>query len=612
MTTKIDGGAGTGKTTKCMKLLAEVTEDIPITGICMTTLTRIGRDVFKERATKLLKIKPENEKESLKWFGTMHQICFRLINDKAMRFLPEISHKGNKLQASRIATLDDYNDVHTYMEKVKDVDKVRLAFMEYAGIKREYVRRFKDEWEYVEKIKFNKILEISSILRSYTTDGIIDVNLYRRYLKETNSRLSYRRDYDSRYVKIDEKEVIAFTLKIQEFLRSNNYYDYTRILEVTLKYLQLDLMDVPFVYAFFDEFQDFTPIQIEIYKEITKHCIDNVIAGDPNQSIYGWIGANPRFFNELGCEERIILPKTYRYGRNGLRNSLTYLEHFPDYEDKHVEPADHDDIVIEDHPSNWFKYVDKNIETVILHRMNKSVNWTCNQLEGLGIPYIRLGQKSKWDKLFRLYNILSSLHRGDIVKTDDVKSLIGSMSVKSDTKMYQSTISGGIKEIPGKVTVLKRGVKSQIKDLPDGKWNKTTFSKQFLDKQVWDINLIKSSLKYLIGKEKVGVIDEIAKTGIIFPDPGSIDDVKMWVGNIHKIKGGERYRVILFRNIDYPITEFLTPLHHNNPTFQEECRVFYVGSTRHTHELISLGTNAFDKTFPNTSVDINYLIRQMK
>ncbi len=60
-----------------------------------------------------------------------------------------------------------------------------------------------------------------------------------------------------------------------------------------------------------DEFQDLTNLQNKIFQMWSHHIPNIVIAGDPLQSIYGFMGGSPDCFNDMKCE-KIILPKSRR------------------------------------------------------------------------------------------------------------------------------------------------------------------------------------------------------------------------------------------------------------------------------------------------------------
>jgi len=63
-----------------------------------------------------------------------------------------------------------------------------------------------------------------------------------------------------------------------------------------------------------DEFQDFTPLQFKIFEMWCDTIPSVTIAGDPLQSIYGFWGAKPDYFNSY-TENKTILPKSYRLPR---------------------------------------------------------------------------------------------------------------------------------------------------------------------------------------------------------------------------------------------------------------------------------------------------------
>lgn len=605
-TTKINGAAGCGKTTALMNKLEEYRDiGFEIGDISMVTLTKAGRDVFWDRAVKQYNIPEGEQKKALRWFGTLHQIAYKLINGNNTNFCPELGFKPNQITKS-----DDYRILLSEIDKISKSDKVRLDFLKYADLYHDYVRRFSGDFEFVDQNKFDRLIEISGVLRNYII-GDITLKGYYHYLDHTTGVPSYRNE-SGRYTELKPKEVVYFTQTMKAFLEDRDLLDYTRCMESFLYQLQNDLIEIPFDIIFLDEFQDFTPIQFEIFKELESRVLDTIIAGDPNQSIYGWIGASPNFMNSVDVEddEHIILDKTYRFGKNGLINAEKYLKIHPNYTNHHIQPADHDDVVTFDSPKNWFKYVDKNVETVILHLMKKGVNETCQRLNDDNIPYLRLGSRSKWETLFEIYNILIDLEIGKNIEFIKIKKLLQHIPTFQESQIQQITISGESKTTSGSNRVLKNGSKKAIKNMSDDLlFNKNKFANIFLQSGRWDINLMKRVMFYRSQKIKLNVIEEISQTGVTFPDYGNVNNIKIWVGNIHKIKGAQRHRVILFRNVDFPITKYVDEATTDNITLQELCRVFYVGSTRHTHELIELGTGGKDGL---NSVDIDYLVRNAK
>ena len=63
--------------------------------------------------------------------------------------------------------------------------------------------------------------------------------------------------------------------------------------------------------VFIDEAQDLSPIQWKMYDELKKKSKYVVLAGDDDQAIYGWAGADVERFQKEPGKER-VLPKSYR------------------------------------------------------------------------------------------------------------------------------------------------------------------------------------------------------------------------------------------------------------------------------------------------------------
>jgi DNA helicase-2/ATP-dependent DNA helicase PcrA len=85
-----------------------------------------------------------------------------------------------------------------------------------------------------------------------------------------------------------------------------------------------------FPYLFIDEFQDMNPIQYRLFQLLTRREGEWMVIGDPNQSIYGFRGANAGFFARLRKEypllTEISLTRTFRLDQTILNASSLVLE----------------------------------------------------------------------------------------------------------------------------------------------------------------------------------------------------------------------------------------------------------------------------------------------
>ena len=76
----------------------------------------------------------------------------------------------------------------------------------------------------------------------------------------------------------------------------------------------------------FDEYQDFTPLQHAIAQMWSTQMEFVRYAGDGNQSIYGFWGASPSFFNNLKVDRKIVLDVTHRVPKNVWEYSEAILK----------------------------------------------------------------------------------------------------------------------------------------------------------------------------------------------------------------------------------------------------------------------------------------------
>lgn len=74
-----------------------------------------------------------------------------------------------------------------------------------------------------------------------------------------------------------------------------------------------------------DEFQDLTTQMFKTIEMWSRNCKKVIIAGDPNQSIYGFFGGSPDYFINWEAEET-TLPETYRLTDQMVRYSQNVLK----------------------------------------------------------------------------------------------------------------------------------------------------------------------------------------------------------------------------------------------------------------------------------------------
>ncbi|MBF0521679.1 MAG: ATP-dependent helicase [Candidatus Omnitrophica bacterium] len=131
------------------------------------------------------------------------------------------------------------------------------------------------------------------------------------------------------------------TILYNNCLRKKGFLDFDDLLCETVKLLQEKLAILTqiqkfFPYIFVDEYQDINPCQHELLKLLVGEGVSITAIGDPNQAIYGFRGADVRFFQSFADDFQgattIYLSENYRSAQNLLSASgqvMAQLKDFP-------------------------------------------------------------------------------------------------------------------------------------------------------------------------------------------------------------------------------------------------------------------------------------------
>jgi len=91
-------------------------------------------------------------------------------------------------------------------------------------------------------------------------------------------------------------------------------------------------------YLVIDEFQDITTLQYEVYSEWRPHLKTVLIAGDDDQVVYAWQGADPDLLLEEKVDEDVVLPNSYRLPSRILNAVNMEVSHIEKRQEKDLEP----------------------------------------------------------------------------------------------------------------------------------------------------------------------------------------------------------------------------------------------------------------------------------
>lgn len=565
---RITGRAGTGKTTY---LLTEIEtlmgKQVHPKNIALVTLTNAGADVFRERAINKFNFRYNDTP----FFKTLHKICWQLGGfTEDNKFTTD--HK-NKF-------LEEYYP-HTE-EQITEYDLEKFFISS------------SDQYKLDSASRINKMIEIDGLLMNLM---ITDFNFtemeqrtgmtlaYKGYFVEdsywSDKHNKRRLEFSEMRYNIEPDEQILFSGNLHKYLAEHHLFTFTTSIQNAYD----KGLVPPTEYLFFDEFQDFTWLQYNLCLQWmgAKHIKEVRVAGDPAQALYRFAGADAAYMIGMPHTHTVFLPHTYRFGKEITENAKQYLDRMVENIEGDATPADKKGEIIMYQGDEWkdkVKLKNNGETTLILAATRDWVDAVYSVLSKTaedGVNIIRIEDTRKIERVFRMYNTIAALERGDVVEMDDVKYLFNANNCLPTKMVYTvqtTTLSGTTTEKVEK-NVLKR-VKARIQS---GKfkfkefYDKKTFTKDFLAVGWSGLDIMKAI-------PDIGMFEQAAD---VFPQY-ALQHADKRIGTIHKAKGDQADVIIIFMSVPYPMLEQI----YNPAVSDALSRQFYVGTTRPEQKLIEI------------------------
>ena len=303
--------------------------------------------------------------------------------------------------------------------------------------------------------------------------------------------------------------------------------------------------NIPFLkVVFLDEAQDLTPLQWKVAHHLSDRSDRMFVAGDDDQGIYRWAGADINHFVGLpGGSE--VLSQSYRVPRS--------VHRIQSRQKKVWSPRREEGSVERTYDANTVSFGDN--EWLILAQANYMLDELSDRLTSSGQYFERKGSPS-----------LKKTVRNAISSWNHLQESPGhEISLKEAVNLYDLMSSGSGR--------LKRGAKKMLSGADD----KDLFTMGVLRQHfgletpndTWDMALDR------IGEEDRAYASALLNRGVnIFEKP------KIKLSTIHGAKGGEADNVLLFTDLSGKALKEM----ENNP--DDAHRVLYVGITRAKHNLV--------------------------
>jgi len=497
------GVAGSGKTTKALEMIKEKIKEYQLEEIAFTTYTRAGVESIKEKLEKAGIILPK-----INYFRTIHSICWRLCEYDTKQKITNKEQEEffNKLKVA-------YKNREE--EDVKTIGEYYLEFYE------------KFQNRYCKKIDLATEVEILDALKTF-----------------------YETDEN-----IGGSEIIQLTEINKFFIKwknENNKKMYSDALIETLE----QKINLPVKIMIIDEAQDLYALQQKIvemwFEEFEKELV--IIAGDDDQCVHEWAGANPKFlinFSEEKADETILLDKTYRCNQKIVELCNKILLEINYRKEKFMKtelPPGEIEFEISQNYKDVLKRIKKEEKTFVLFRTNrfkKEFADTLFEFENIPFGFIDKNQSKYSKKFCCINNAIQKLSKGEDINLQEAKYLI----------------------LVTPATKLKRGIKSKFKK---GKELMVRYTPTYFFNEIMPLNLYKYSegfelKQYLVENISFGINaadqvvkerknDKIKNKLLCFDEIIEINEEKnqfehnLQLGTFHSSKGLEAENVIVITN----------------------------------------------------------------
>jgi DNA helicase-2/ATP-dependent DNA helicase PcrA len=481
----IFGPPGTGKTTHLLNIVEkELQQGTPPDRIGYFAFTNKAADEAIARAS----IKFGLDKKDLKYFRTLHSMAFKFLGLKNADVMGDKDYKE----------LSDYLQVNIINpnKTVKDL-----------GISQ-------PQDPYLKIIDTAKVKNISLSAAFLQSD---------EHIRGGFEFLSY----------IDRG--------IEDFKKRKNVLNFTDMILKFNERKDAPKLDV----AIIDEAQDLSFIQWQMVELIIRNCERAYVAGDDDQAIFDWAGADTKRLGLIGGE-RTVLQQSYRIPKSIHRLANNLITKVRDRVPKDWQPKDREGLV-KHHRTCFNPSIDlTNGSWLILARTNYIAEQFIEDLKSKGFFYEYKGRSSVSDKMMNAIKGWKKIQQGESVELPIVKDIYHYISGNSGIERGFKNLENASDEVTYdyESLVVKHGLNVDS----NTEWN---FA---LDK---------------IPAEQTRYINSAMDRDQDFHKSKNIK-----ISTIHASKGGEADNVMLLKDLPTKVDNNISKV------IDDERRVFYVGATR--------------------------------
>jgi DNA helicase II / ATP-dependent DNA helicase PcrA len=497
MRTIVLGPPGTGKTTTLLNKVDDYLKQTDPDKIGYFAFTQKAAHEARDRAMKQFNL----EEDDLPYFRTLHSLAFRKLGLKKDQVMQKRHYKDLGSKLGFPVGYAVYQEDHDGTGCTFGSDSEYLRIIQLAQLKNITIEQQYDLKEHVQDLSFSSLRIISNELK--------------RYKKE--------------YSLIDYNDMIL------DFTKSDK--------------------SPKFDVVFIDEAQDLSLMQWEMARSIWKKTEDSFIAGDDDQAIYKWAGADVDSFIALKGQY-LPLTQSYRIPAKVHGLAMGIINRIRNRIDKTWQPKVNEGTLqrhfdvdsIDMTKGDW----------LVLSRTRHMLTDIGESLYRQGLYYKNKYKRTNEQVLHEAATAWEYLRQGQLITYKQVESI----------SKYMGPKHWHAKKIKGMAKESFYGIDQLVKDY--GLQVKTVWYEAFDE----------------AGQTEVDYLRKMRKNGEKLNEKPRIE-----LSTIHGAKGGEATNVVLLTNL----TENTMRSYERNP--DDENRLFYVGATRTKENLHIIEPKKYEKGY---------------
>jgi DNA helicase-2/ATP-dependent DNA helicase PcrA len=390
--TRLFGGPGSGKTTALLDRVDDLLDrgDVDVRDVLVVSYTRAAAAEVRERLAERLDVSPRSLKGNV---ATMHAKAYELLDLSRGDVVGE-SDKEEFCEEFGIEFEDEHGGAGRRTARSTTLGNKIIATSQWLQRTRRDVADWYDvpfQWD-VEEVRL---------------PPEVDPNA-----QEGNK---YTPTWPSDDDRVDVPQAIRAW---RTYKGDNGLVGFADMLERVQQRSLIPHVD----YLVIDEFQDITTLQYEVYQEWKPHMEKVLIAGDDDQVVYAWQGADPNLLLDADRDEDVVLPNSYRLPSRILNVVNEEIRHIDKRQEKDLNPRKEGGAVeAPPNPSvlglvrNVRHTVDEDEGSVmVLFRARYQMFQFIDEFISQGIPFSMLTDQRMWTSRLRDYvNAVERLDDGE-------------------------------------------------------------------------------------------------------------------------------------------------------------------------------------------------------